>query len=57
MVAMPKTKVARKVFHLTRLEREALRVANQALYQKGGCITGGGWESYCNAIDRLLKRA
>ena len=57
MGTMPKTKVAPKAFHLTRLEREALRVACRALYQKGGCITGGGWDSYCNAIDRLLKRA
>ena len=53
---MPK-KPARKLFRLTRCEREALKVARQALYQKGGCITGGGWDRHCERIDALLKRA
>ena len=50
-------KPARKLFRLTRCEREALKVARQALYQKGGCITGGGWDRHCERIDALLKRA
>lgn len=48
---------APKLLRLTRCEREALKVARQALYQKGGCITGGGWDRHCDRIDALLKRA
>jgi hypothetical protein len=50
-------KPATKLLRLTRCEREALKVARQALYQKGGCITGGGWDRHCERIDALLKRA
>ena len=54
--AMPK-KPSPKLLRLTRCEREALKVARQILWQKGGCITGGGWDRHCERIDALLKRA